>query len=257
MNETIDLLKNHTSIRRYLDKPVEQEKIDLLLQMGARAPSAGNLQNYSLMVLDDKEKMTKLAKDAGAPFLTKAPLCIVALADYYRFHRLCEINDAPFSFTTADAVFIGMWDAIVALHNIQVAAESIGLGTCYIGLILETDNKKMLNLPDYVFAAGMLSIGYPEKKPELRSRLPMETIVHKNEYQKPTDQQISDYYSDWMKNWDKYYERLSDEKKKEWNEVKGVYNNAQYITKTVYTVELLKELGEKVLANIKGAKYDI
>lgn len=257
MNETIDVLKNHTSIRRYLDKPIEQEKIDLLLQMGTRAPSAGNLQNYSLMVLDDKEKMTKIAKDAGAPFLTKAPLCIIALVDHFRFHRLCEINDAPFSFDTADGVFIGMWDAIVALHNIQVAAESIGLGTCYIGLILETDNKKMLNLPDYTFAAGMLSIGYPEIKPDLRKRLPLEAIVHKNEYQKPTDEQISEYYADWMGNWTRFYERLSDEKKKHWNEELGVYNNAQYVTKTVYTVERLKEWGDKILANIKGAKYDI
>jgi hypothetical protein len=115
----------------------------------------------------------------------------------------------------------------------------------------------MLNLPDYVFAAGMLSIGYPEKKPELRKRLPMETIVHKNEYQKLTDKQINELYSEWMSNWTKFYDRLSDEKKKKWNEEKGVYNNAQYITKTVYTVELLKELGEKVIANIRGAKYEI
>jgi nitroreductase len=257
MNETVKQLLDHTSIRRYADKPIEQDKLDLLLQIGSRAPSAGNLQNYSLLVLDDKEKMAKIAKDAGAPFLTKAPVCIIALVDHYRFNRLCAINDAPFPFATADGVFIGMWDAIVALHNIQVAAESMGLGTCYIGLILETDNKQLLGLPEYTFAAGMLSLGYPEKKPDLRKRLPLEAIDNKNEYQPPSDEEITDYYADWMLNWDRYYERLSDEKKKHWNEELGVYNNAQYITKTVYTVERLKEWGEKIITNIKGAGYKI
>jgi FMN reductase (NADPH)/FMN reductase [NAD(P)H] len=257
MNETINSLLDHTSIRRYSPEPIEQEKLDLLLKIGSRAPSAGNLQNYSLVVLDDKEKMATIAKDAGAPFLTKAPLCIIALVDHYRFHQLCSINDAPFTFDTADGVFTGMWDAIVALHNIQVAAESMGLGTCYIGLILETDNKKILGLPEYTFAAGMLSLGYPEKKPDLRKRLPLEAIVHRNEYHKPTDQEISDYYSEWMKNWDRFYERLSEEKKEHWNKELGVSNNVQYITKTVYTKERLEEWSSKILKNIKKAGYKI
>lgn len=257
MNETIESLLNHTSIRRYLDKPIEQEKIDLLLEIGSRAPSAGNLQNYSLLILDDKDKMKRIAKDAGAPFLTKAPLCIVALVDHFRFHRLCQLNDAPFPFDTADGVFIGMWDAIVALHNIQVAAESLGLGTCYIGLILETDNKEILNLPEYTFAAGMLSIGYPEIKPDLRKRLPVEAIIHKNKYQKPNDKEIMDFYKDWMANWDRFYNKLSNEKKKHWNEKLGVNNNAQYVTKTVYTKERLEEWSEKILKNIKEAGYEL
>ncbi|MFW9924079.1 MAG: nitroreductase family protein [Candidatus Thorarchaeota archaeon] len=257
MNKTIDDLLNHTSIRRYLDKEIEPEVLDLLLQAGQRAPSAGNLQNYSLLVLDDKEIMEKIAKDAGAPFLTKAPLCIISLVDHHRFWKLCQINDAPFPFNTADGVFTGMWDAIVSLHNIQVAAESLGLGTCYIGLILETDNKKLLGLPDYVFAAGMLSIGYPEIKPDLRQRLPRKAVVHKNFYRSPSDDEITAYYSDWMNNWNKFYDKLPEEKKKYWNEELGVYNNAQYVTKTVYTEERLNEWSEKMLANIRGAKYQI
>lgn len=65
MNQTIENLLNHTSIRRYLDKPIEPEILDLLLKVGIRASSAGNLMNYSLMVLDDKEKMKQIAEDAG------------------------------------------------------------------------------------------------------------------------------------------------------------------------------------------------
>ena len=257
MNDTLKTLLEHRSIRRYLDKNIEPEKLNEILYAGIRAPSAGNLQNYSLLVLDDKEKMKKIAEDAGAPFLTKAPVCVIALVDYYRFKRLCEINEAPFPFTTADSVFTGMWDAIIALHNISIAAESMGLGTCYIGLILSTNNKKILDLPDHVFAAGMLSIGYPEIIPDKRERLPLDALIHRNSYQKYKDEDLLEYYKIWLKKWDAFFAKLNNEKKKHWNENLGVYNNAQYITKTVYTKERLKEWGAKILANIKEAKYEI
>jgi len=257
VNPTIESLLSRTSIRRYADGPVEKEILELLLRAGVRAPSAGNLQNYSLMVVDDRNTLERLAEDAGAPFLAGAPMCIIGLVDHYRFKRLCEINDAPFAFDTADAVFIGMWDAIVALHTVSIAAESLGLGTCYIGFILETDNKELLGLPDHVFAAGMMAVGYPEAKPDLRTRLPLEAVVHKNTYSVPTDDELRARYEDWMAKWDSFYERLSDEKKKHWNEDLGVNNNAQYITRTVYTPERMREWGRLVLKNIRGAGYDI
>ena len=257
MNPTIECLLNHKSIRKYADRPVEPETLSLLLRAGIRAPSAGNLQNYSLMVVDDEGVMARLAKDAGAPFLSRAPMCIISLVDYSRFKRLCELNDAPFGFDTPDAVFIGVWDAIVALHNISVAAESLGLGTCYIGFILETDNREILGLPDHVFAAGMMSVGYPDEEPGLRTRLPVEAVVHRNRYYNPTDEELSAYYREWMSKWDDFFERQSADGKRHWVDELGVSNNAQYICKTVYTPERLEEWGKLVLANIRGAKYRI
>ena len=257
MNQVIESLLNHRSIRKYSDKEIEPEVLQQVLEAGIRAPSAGNLQNYSLMVLDDKETMDAIGKEAGAPFLTDAPMCIIAFVDYYRFKRLSELFDAPFPFDGADAIFVGMWDAIVALHNIQVAAEGLGLGTCYIGLILETSNKKLLGLPDHVFAAGMMSIGYPGNVPEKRTRLPLEAVLHKNSYQEPTDDELKNWYKEWLAKWDNFYERLTDEKKKHWNEELGVSNNVQYITKTVYTIEMIGELDKKVENNIREAKYKL
>jgi FMN reductase (NADPH) len=248
---------NHASVRRYADEPVDPETLSVLLEAGIRAPSAGNLQNYSLMVVDDRSVLDRLAEEAGAAFLRQAPMCIVSLVDHYRFKRLCDLYDAPFTFDTADAVFIGMWDAIVALHNISVAAESLGLGTCYVGFILETDNRDILGLPDHVFAAGMMSVGYPESKPGLNSRLPIDAVVHRNSYRKPADEELAEVYGEWMSKWDTFYERLSDGKKKHWNSELGVSNNAQYITKTVYTRERMEKWGELVLDNVRGAGYSI
>jgi nitroreductase len=257
MNTTIDNLLNHRSIRKYEDKPIDEELLKKLLEIGNRAPSSGNLQNYSLMVLDDKEKLTLIGEETGAPFVNEAPISIIALVDFYRYKRLAEIFDAPFHFNTADSVFIGMWDAIVALHNIVVAAESLGLGTCYIGLILSTDNRKLLGLPDHVFAAGMVTIGYPANVPNLRTRLPLECLLHRNTYKIPTDDELKIYYEEFLSRWDNYYTKLSDEKKKHWNEELGVSNNVQYINKTVYTKERVEEWGKKIAENIRTAKFNI
>jgi nitroreductase len=247
----------HVSVREYSDRPVEPETLDLPLRVAVRAPSAGNLRNYSLVVIDDREKMERLAADSGEAFVAKAPLCVVALVDHYRFGRLCRLNDAPFPFDTADAMFIGMWDAVVALHNMAVAAESLGLGTCYIGFILKADNREILGLPDHVFAAGMMSLGYPRKKPEPRSRLPLEAVVHRNTYKLPTDQEIAGFYREWMAKWDRFYASRTEEEKTRWRDELGVLNNAQYITKTVYTRDRLKEWGEMISRNIRRAGYSV
>jgi nitroreductase len=257
MNDTLTSLMNHKSIRRYKDKQIEPEMLEKLLKVGLRAPSSGNLQNYSLLVIDDKEKLSLLSEETHAPFVKKAPVSIIALVDYYRFFRLCEIFNAPFHFDNADSVFIGCWDAIVALHNIGIAAESMGLGTCYVGLILSCDNKKMFGLPDYTFAAGMLTIGYPNHEPDLRPRHDKEALVHKNSYKQFTDDELKKYYKGWLRNWDHYYKKLSEEKKKHWIEELGVTNNVQYITKTVYTEERIKEYSEGIAHNLKKAKYKI
>ena len=257
MNKTIKSLLNHRSIRKYKDKPIESKILDLLLEAGNRAPSSGNLQNYSLLILDDKDKLKKIGKVVGAPFIADASICIVSLVDYYRFWRLCDAFDAPFHFDSADSIFIGMWDSLVALHNIAIAAESLGLGTCYIGMILATENQELFDLPEYVFASGMLSIGYPANIPDLRTRLPVETLVHKNSYKIPTDDELKEKYKDWLAKWDNYYEKMSDEKKKHWNEELGVSNNVQYITKTAYTEEIIEDSSKKIFKNIRKAKYRI
>ncbi|MBN1329498.1 MAG: nitroreductase family protein [Candidatus Heimdallarchaeota archaeon] len=257
MNSTIDRLLNHRSIRKYINKPLEKDILDKLLEVGIRAPSSGNLQNYSLMILDDRKKLAIIGEETGAPFIIEASLCIIALVDFYRYKKLAEMFDAPFHFNSADSVFVGMWDAIIALHNIVVAAESLGLGTCYIGLILSTDNRKLLDLPDYVFAAGMISIGYPTNIPNLRTRLPLESLIHRNTYKKPTEEELKNHYQEFLSRWDNYHSKLSDDKKKHWNEDLGVCNNVQYINKTVYTKERIEEWSKKISENIRNAKFNI
>nr|NHJ86117.1 hypothetical protein [Asgard group archaeon] len=236
---------------------IEPELLDKLLQVGIRAPSSGNLQNYSLLVVDDEGKKAKLAEDTFSPFVKNAPIVIIALIDQYRFYRLSKIHNSPFHYDNADSVFIGAWDAIVALHNIVVAAESAGLGTCYIGLILQADYRELFDLPDYTFAVGMVTIGYPDLEPEQRPRHKLEAILHRNAYTKFTDEQLLDYYDNWLQNWPRFFNKLTDERKAHWRDELGVSNNVQYVAKTVYTEERVKEWGEKITENLHKAKFAV
>lgn len=98
----------------------------MILKAGIRAATAGNLQLYALVVFDEDEQKEALG-------LTHAPLVIVAMVDLYRLKRWFELSDtAPVYNNRSNSLFIGFWDAIIALHNIVVTAESVGLGTCYM-----------------------------------------------------------------------------------------------------------------------------
>ncbi len=119
-NQGINSLLNHRSIRKFKPDPVPDETIDLILQAGTRAASAGNLQAYSFAVVDKPALVKKLG--------SSAPIAVVALVDQYRLKRWFELHDAPFCNDRAINLFISYWDAVIALQNVVVAAESLVLG---------------------------------------------------------------------------------------------------------------------------------
>lgn len=241
-NPVIDCLMTHRSIRRFKPDPVPAELLDEILRAGTRAASAGNLQAYSLVVIDDPERLEKMT--------FKAPLAIVALVDLYRLKRWFELNDAPFYFDQAVNVFIAYWDAVIALQNVVVAAESFGLGTVYVGLVLSKDVQEWLGAPEYVFPAGLVFIGYPDESPELRPRLPLEAVVHRNSYHVPTDEEIRAYYRERNTLWDD----LPQAKREKLRE-KGIDNYAQSVTLGHYTPEFIHSESEKLIENLKRAGF--
>ncbi len=241
-NSVIDCLMNHRSIRRFKSDPISPELPDQLLRAGTRAASAGNLQAYSLVVIDDPDRLEKMT--------FRAPLAIVALVDLYRLKRWFELNDAPFYFDQAVNVFIAYWDAVIALQNIVVAAESLGLGTVYVGLVLSKNVQEGLDAPEYVFPAGLLFIGYPDESPDLRPRLPLEAVVHRNSYHAPTDDEMRAYYRDKNKQWDE----LPQAKREKLRE-KGIENYAQFVTLGHYTRQFIRSESEKLIANLKRAGF--
>jgi len=243
-NPVIDCLLNHRSIRRFKSDPIPAELLDEILRAGTRAASAGNLQAYSLVVIDDPERLEKMTFGA--------PLAIVALVDLYRLKRWFELNDAPFYFDQAVNVFIAYWDAVIALQNIVVAAEGLGLGTVYVGLVLSKNVQEWLEAPEYVFPAGLLFIGHPDESPELRPRLPLDAVVHRNSYHVPTDEEIRAHFHDKNKQWDE----LPQAKREKLRE-KGIENYAQFKTLGHYTPEFIRSESEKVIENLKRAGFKL
>ena len=248
MNAVIDCLMNHRSIRKFKSQPVEPEKLDLILRAGVRAATAGNLQHYSLIVVDDDEKKRALEDD---PTLESSTM-IVAVVDTYRLKRWFELNDAPFYFNQACNLFIGFWDAIIALQNIVIAAESLGLGTVYFGEILSKDLNQILGTPEYVFPAGLVAIGYPDEAPDLRPRLPLEAVVHRNGYRVPSDGEIMTFYREKDQAW----ESLPEESRRDLV-ARNIRNTAQSVTVGHYTEEFIAGESKAILENLKKAGFKL
>jgi FMN reductase (NADPH) len=247
MNAVITSLMNHRSIRRFKPRPVEPENLELILQAGIRAPSAGNLQSYSFVVVDDVTRKRALWDSPVVDF----PIAIVAVVDQYRMKRWVEPNGAPFYFDQIANLFIGFWDAIVALHNVIVAAESLGLGTVYIGTVLSAHIAEVLGTPEYVFPAGMALIGYPDEEPDLRPRLPFDAVIHRNSYQVPTDDDIQRWYQEKNGEWNGLPEAL-----RRVLETQGIHNTAQRVTLGHYTEEFIQQQSAGILRNVRDAGFE-
>ncbi|WP_443659022.1 nitroreductase family protein [Clostridium algidicarnis] len=173
-NEVINILKNHRSIRSFENKKIEKRVLDEILQAGIRAANSGNLQGYSLVVLDDLDKLKALG-------VYNTPLVILALADAYRTKRWFNAfgeDNTPVN--TIHGLFMNNWYALICLHNISIAAESLGIGTYYNGDVISMDIRKVINNPVYTFPASMLCLGYPKNEGRLLDRLPLDAVVHYN-----------------------------------------------------------------------------
>jgi len=241
-NLVIDCLLNHRSIRKFKPNPIPDDTIETILQAGTRAASAGNLQAYSFVVVDKPDLVKKLG--------FSAPLAVVALVDQYRLKRWFELNDAPFYNDQAINLFISYWDAVIALQNVVVAAESVGIGTVYVGMILSTNVQEVLGAPEYVFPAGLVFFGYPNEEPPLRPRLPLDAVVHRNNYHIPTDDEIQGFYKEKDALWDE----LNPERKRKLKE-RGIKNFAQAVTLGHYTPKFIESESKKLITNIKRAGF--
>ncbi len=247
-NPVIECLMNHRSFRKYKPDPIPKETIETILRAGIRAGTAGGIQPYAFIVIDDPEIMKKVSYIHG-------PLAIVAVVDQYRVKRYYELNDAPFYNDQAINLFISYWDATIALHNVVVAAESLGLGGVYIGMILSQDLQESLGVPEYVVPAGLVTLGYPDEEVDLNPRLPLEAVVHRNGYRIPSDEDVASWYREGDERWrDRFENEWSEERRKEFLD-HGVTNRAQHWTIGHYTEEFTRNESAGVLRNLRKAGF--
>jgi nitroreductase len=199
MNETLKLINNRKSVRKFADKKISATDIDTIINSAMRAPTAGNQMLYSIIEVDDQNLKDQLVKSCDdQPFIASAPLVLLFLADYQRSYDLF-ISSGVGEYALKEGIqlrtpgigdlMLASCDALIAAQNTVIAAESLGIGSCYIGDIMENYeiHRDMFNLPEYTFPITMLCFGYPVGNYKGRSPAPRytkESIHFKNQYKR-------------------------------------------------------------------------
>lgn len=189
MNETIALLNRHRSIRRFKPDPIPEEHFTAIIQSAQRAPTSSNMQAYSVIAVTDPDKKARLAQLAGnQAYVAECPVFLVWCADLHRLKAACEPEGVAGVPPTTELFIIATVDAALAAQNANVAAESLGLGACYIGGIRNNPGQvcELLALPDLVYPVFGMCLGYPAEEPTQRPRLPMRAVLHHNRYSDKT-----------------------------------------------------------------------
>lgn len=168
--ELKEAIEKRRSIRAFLDREVEEEKIEYILKMANLAPSAGNLQARDFIVVRDKGVKRELCRASlNQEFVEEAPLDIVICANMQR---------SAMRYGWRGAKLYCIVDAALAAQNLMLACVDLGLGSCYVGAFYDDEVKKILKLPDYAIPIGIIAIGYPAEKPMPTPRLRLSEIVH-------------------------------------------------------------------------------
>lgn len=178
----LDLLRHRKSVRDFLDRPVESEKIMMCLEAARLAPSACNSQPWRFIVVDDKQLKNKLCDAAFSgiysmnSFCKKAPVIVVIISERSRF--LAGIG-GWFRGTKYYLIDIG-----IAGEHFILQAEDLGLGTCWIGWFNEGAVKSVLNIPQHKKIDMLIALGYyeGEKLPSEHDREPIDKIASFNSY---------------------------------------------------------------------------
>ena len=188
MNQVIQQLKERKSVRVFADRQIPPEEVSAILEAAVNAPTAGNQQLYTIIHVTDPALKAQLAETCDhQPFIATAPLVLVFCADCRKWYNaFLEYNCDPRKPGLGD-LMLAISDTNIAAQNAVVAAQSLGIGSCYIGDIMENaeQQRQLLSLPPYVFPAAMLVMGYPTEQQLKLAKPPraeMRHIVHENSY---------------------------------------------------------------------------
>ncbi|MFD6392310.1 NADPH-dependent oxidoreductase [Nocardia sp. NPDC055029] len=190
-NPVLQVLHDHKSVRRYLPDPVSPETIRLLVSAAQSAASSSNLQVWSVIEVRDPARKARLAEVAGGQqHIVQAPVLLVWTADFARLRQLADDHGAPLDGADyLESSYVGFVDAALAAQNAVIAAESLGLGTVYIGALRNNPERVAaeLHLPEHVFAVFGLVVGHPDpaEGTRVKPRLPQAAVLHQETYDLP------------------------------------------------------------------------
>lgn len=213
MNDTLRQLHARKSTRAFEARDIPADVQDAILRAAVQAPTAGNQQLYTILRITDPTLKDRLALTCdNQPFIAQAKMVLIFCADCRKWYDAFLAAGCDPRLPGAGDLLLAVSDANIAAQNAVTAAESFGVGSCYIGDIMENAeiHREMLHLPRYVFPAAMLVFGYPTQQQKERvkpERAAMEHIVHENGYRLMDGEELHQLfapkagqrkYEDWM-----------------------------------------------------------
>jgi FMN reductase [NAD(P)H] len=229
MNDAINTLLSHRSVRAYQDKPVEEEQLDVIIQTVQAAPNWINGQHVSIIAVKDRDRKKRLAELCGnQKHIEEAPVFLIFCADFYRTYLASQKENLEMNaIHDIDTLIVGATDVGIALGTAVAAAESFGLGTVAIGGIRRNALEVIeeLNLPEYVVPISGLCMGHPAQTPDQKPRLPKEAVYFDEKYQQdllPLLEEYNHTYSNYLK------ERSQNNRSGTWTEFVAKFFSKSY-----------------------------
>ncbi len=193
---TIELMHRHGSVRKYTADPVPAETVGTIVAAAQRASTSSNLQVVSVVAVTDTTKRARLAAICGQEHVAQAPVVLVWCADLRRLDRACELRGYKQVTDYVENFLVCAVDVGIAAQSGALAAESLGLGICYLGSIRNNTQAviDLLNLPHLVFPVNGMAVGWPAAPPVVRPRLPVSAVLYWNAYDpEPRDAALYEY----------------------------------------------------------------
>lgn len=193
------IINQHKTIRNYTSRPISEELLQSILYSGTRASTTGNMQVYSVIVTREAEMKEKLAPcHFNQPMVRDASVVLTFCADFNRFNKWCLQRKAEPGYDNILSFVTAAIDALLVAQNVCVAAENEGLGICYLGTTtyMAENIIDILNLPKGVVPVTTVTLGYPAEKPPLNDRLPLDAVVHQEQYKDYTEAEIDRIYQE-------------------------------------------------------------
>jgi nitroreductase len=194
-----ELLQQRRTIRKYSNQEIGDGLLDEILQCGIRASTTGNMQLYSIIVTRDKEMKEKMAPlHFNQPMVRSAPVTLTFCADFNRFNMWCRQRNAEPGYDNFLSFMTAAIDALLAAQTVCIAAESKGLGICYLGTVIYTANKiiELLDIPAGVVPVATVTVGWPAEEPDQVDRLSLRSVIHNEKYHNYSEKDIDTIYAE-------------------------------------------------------------
>jgi nitroreductase len=210
--DVIELLKSHRSIRKFTDEPIDDEVVTSIIEAGLSAATSSNLQGATVIRVRNPETRAAIATLAGGQqYVEDAAAFFVWCADLHRSSVACELAGGDFHDGMTEHFIIAATDTAIAAQSAVAAAESLGLGICYIGGIRNDPSqmRELLQLPEQVMPLFGLCLGWPDQDPALKPRLPISVTLKEEVYDESGDVAGIESYDEKMR---AYYRERTDGK---------------------------------------------